>query len=125
MDKRLDLIVWSMVGVLYMATIAYADDVEKAYALNQDAMVDMSTAEFESAAQKFLEAAALVPDYRIKDRPLRYTPTFMAAWAFEKMGNLLKACVYYKKFLEIAPAEEREPTKAEHAQDFLNHQCSP
>src|SRR3990172_132688 len=65
---------------LGMAQTVRADDVEEAYALNQEAMVDMSMAEFESAARKFLKAAALVPDYGVKDRNLRYTPVFMAAW---------------------------------------------
>lgn len=108
--------IWGMVQ-------AVRTDEEDAYALNQEAMVDMSTAEFESAARKFLEAGALVPDYGIKNRSLRYTPTFMAAWAFEKMGNGAEACRYFKKFLEIAPPEQRETTKVEHAQDYLSHHC--
>ncbi|MBI5198208.1 MAG: hypothetical protein HZA19_06335 [Nitrospirae bacterium] len=105
------------------ASVAPADDVEKAYSLNQEAMVDMSMAEFGSAAGKFLEAAALVPDYQIQGRKLRYTPTFMAAWAFEKDGLREEACRYYEQFLRIAPEALREATKVEHAQDFLENQC--
>ena len=111
------LAVWSM------AQTVRADDVEEAYALNQEAMVDMSMAEFESAARKFLKAAALVPDYGVKDRNLRYTPIFMAAWAFEKIGDEAEACRYFRRFLEIASPEDREPTKVEHAQDYLSHHC--
>lgn len=111
------LAVWSM------AQTVRADNVEEASALNQDAMVDMSMAEFESAARKFLKAAALVPDYGVKDRNLRYTPTFMAAWAFEKIGDEAEACRYFRRFLEIASPEDREPTKGEHATDYLNRHC--
>jgi tetratricopeptide (TPR) repeat protein len=104
-------------------TAALADEVEEAYALNQEAMVEMSMAQFDSAAKKFLEAAARVRDYQIRDRNLRYTPTFMAAWAFEKEGDRIEACRYYRRFLEIAPQEHREETKADHAVDYLHRHC--
>jgi tetratricopeptide (TPR) repeat protein len=106
--------------------LAQSDDLEKteeAYRLNEDGMTDMSMAEFESAATKFLYAAAMVPDYGITGRPLRYTPTFMAAWALEKLGRREEACRYFKKFLEIAPTDSREPSKVEHAQEYLGRQC--
>lgn len=99
------------------------EDVEKAYALNQGAMVDMSTARFQSAAQKFIQAASIVPDYQIRGKSLLYTPTFMAAWAFEKIKDFSRSCRYYKQFLEIAPLEFREETKVKHAQEFLSGQC--
>ena len=105
--------------------VLQAGQEEEAYTLNQEAMVDMSTAKFDAAAQKFIKAAGLVSDYQIKDKPLRYTPNFMAAWAFEKTGNMAEACRYYGRFLEIAPPEEWEPTKAEHAQEFLDRHCGP
>lgn len=100
-----------------------ADQTEDAFELNRDAMVDMSMAEFESAAEKFIRAADLVPDYGIKGRRLQYTPNFMAAWAFEKMGKAQNACLYFKKFLDIAPLGDRELTKTEHAQEYVSSHC--
>jgi hypothetical protein len=99
------------------------EETERAYSLNQEAMIDLSTAEFPSAARKFLEAAGIVPDYGIMGRPLRYTPTFMAAWAFEKEGLREEACRTYDRFLRIAPEDLREGTKVEHARSFLNDYC--
>lgn len=102
-----------------------ADDVEEAYSINQDAMVDMSTAEFQSAADKFLKAGRMVPDYGIKDRSFRYTPTFMAAWAFEKMVNIPEACRYFRRFLKITTHADRESTKEVHAQSYIEDHCAP
>ena len=99
------------------------NDVETAYALNQEAMVDMSMAQFRSAVEKFIQAASIVPDYQIRGRSLLYTPTFMAAWAFEKIKDFHQSCRYFKQFLEIAPLEYREETKVKHAQEFLSGQC--
>jgi tetratricopeptide (TPR) repeat protein len=100
-----------------------AEDTDEAFELNRDAMVDMSMAEFASAAEKFIKAASLVPDYGIKDRKLQYTPNFMAGWAFEKMGKIQDACVFFRKFLDIAPPGDRELTKTEHAQDYVDSHC--
>lgn len=99
------------------------EDVEKAYALNQGGMVDMSMALFRSAALKFIQAASMVPDYQIRGKSLLYTPTFMAAWAFEKIKDFSQSCRYYRQFLEIAPLEFREETKVKHAQEFLYGKC--
>ena len=96
---------------------------DEAFELNRDAMVDMSMAQFDSAAEKFIQAAALVPDYGIKGRRLQYTPNFMAAWAYEKMGKTQEACLYFRKFLDIAPLGDRELTKAEHAQEYVSSHC--
>ena len=104
-------------------TDAHAADMDEAYGFNQDAMIDMSMAQFESAAEKFIKAASIIPDYQVRDRKLLYTPTFMAAWAFEKDGNKEKACRYYSQFLRIAPPEFREASKVDHAGDFLKTTC--
>ncbi len=110
-------------GVFLSVPFTQAGDPEEAYALNQDAMVDMSMAQFDSAAEKFIRAADIAPDYSIKNRALRYTPNFMAAWAFEKTGKLPHACQYFKRFLEVSPPEEREQTKADHAEKYINRRC--
>ena len=112
------------IGMIWSTgTTVRAEDTEDAYVLNQEAMVDMSMAQFEAAAEKFLEAAAMVSDYQIKNQKLRYTPTFMAAWAHEKLGNFAEACLYFREFLEISPEDERELTKVKHATDYLNDRC--
>ncbi len=120
---RLMIAAFSAAAIWFSAVGVHADGMEKAYALNQDAMVDMSMAQFKSAAEKFIQAANLVPDYQIKDQKLGYTPTFMAAWSYEKIGNVSEACRYFRRFLEIITLEEREPTKSEHAEDYLIHHC--
>lgn len=86
-------------------------------------MVDMSQAAFEAAADKFLRAAAILPDYAIEHRPLIYTPNFMAAWAYEKIGDSARACRYYDRFLELAPAARAERSKLEHARAFVDQHC--
>ena len=100
-----------------------ADDIEKAYILNQEAMIDMSTAQFQPAAQKFIKAASIAQDYQIRGRSLVYTPIFMAAWAFEKIKDFDQSCRYFKQFLEISPVEYREETKVKHAREFLGGHC--
>jgi tetratricopeptide (TPR) repeat protein len=85
-------------------------------------MVDMSMARFEEAIEEFRKAAVLLPDYQIRGRPLVYTPIFMTAWAYEKLGRQNEACDQYQKFLEISPPEMVEQSKAQHAQDVLD-QC--
>jgi tetratricopeptide (TPR) repeat protein len=118
------LITLCLIAAILIATgRVRADETEEAYALNQDAMTDMSMAQFKSAAEKFIEAARLVPDYGIKDRPLRYTPTFLAAWAYEKLRNVSEACRYFKKFLEIASQLDREPSKVQHAESYIKLHC--
>ncbi len=102
---------------------APASEADEAYGLNRDAMVDMSEAQFEQAAAKFIRAARIAPDYTIGGRPLLYTPNFMAAWAYEKLGNSEDACRYFRKFLEVAPHDTIESTKADHARDYLRGHC--
>ena len=110
-------------GIPVISVAAPSEDQAKAYALNQEAMVDMSMAQFDSAADKFIEAAELISDYKIKDQSLRYTPNFMAAWAYEKIGDAPKACRYFKKFIEVATIEDREQTKTDHAENYLGRHC--
>ncbi len=93
--------------------------VQEAYEHNRAGMVNMSMARFEEAIAEFNQAAALLPDYQIRGRPLIYTPIFMTGWAFEKIGRLNEACEHYRRFLEIAPPETVEETKAQHAREVL------
>ncbi len=96
---------------------------EDAYEHNRQGMVAMSQAEFEEAIAEFQSAAALVGDYQIVGRSLVYTPVFMMAWANEKIGRIPDACREFKRFLEIAPPESVERTKADHAGDYLKQHC--
>jgi tetratricopeptide (TPR) repeat protein len=120
-----DLLLWiaALFIIGFSATDVRSDEIEEAYAINQEAMVDMSMAQFDSAAKKFLMAAAIITDYQIRGQKLRYTPTFMAAWAFEKEGHPAEACRHFRRFLEIAPQEHREKTKVDHAVDYLHRHC--
>lgn len=93
---------------------------EEAYEHNRVGMIDMSMARFEEAIVEFGKAAALLPDYRIQGRPLIYTPIFMTAWAYEKIGSLGKACEHYLKFLDVAPPGRVEASKALHAREILD-----
>ncbi|MHB8481520.1 MAG: tetratricopeptide repeat protein [Nitrospiria bacterium] len=95
---------------------------DKAYDLNRRAMIDMSEAKFEEAADLFQEAAKLKSDYEISGKPLLYTPTFMTAWAYEKIGDRKKACDEFSLFLKRAGVLV-EPTKKEHADDFIKKHC--
>lgn len=96
---------------------------EEAYEHNRAGMVNMSMARFEQAIEDFRKAAALLSDYQIRGRPLVYTPIFMMAWAYEKLGRLKEACGYYQRFLEISPPDLIEPTKALHAREVLDQEC--
>ena len=96
---------------------------ETAYEHNRAGMIDMSMARFEEAIAEFEKAAALYPDYQIQGQPLVYTPIFMTAWAYEKIGRMDKACEYYQKFLEISPPGVMEATKGQHAREVLDR-CS-
>ena len=91
-----------------------------AYEHNRAGMINMSMARFEEAIVEFEKAVALYPDYQIQGQPLVYTPIFMTAWAYEKIGRIDKACEYYRKFLEISPPDAVEATKAQHARDVLD-----
>lgn len=102
---------------------AHAGQADEARDLNRDGMVEMSQAQFESAADKFLAAAQRVPDYGLSGGELRYTPTFMAAWAYEKIGRRSLACRYFSEFLRIASETSDEPTKLNHARDYLRQFC--
>jgi tetratricopeptide (TPR) repeat protein len=95
------------------------EEEEEAYRFNRTGMIDMSQALFEEAIVEFKKAAALVSDYQLRGRPLLYTPNFMAAWAYEKIGRRAEACEYYGKFLKLAPPDLIEATKAEHAKEYL------
>ncbi len=100
-----------------------AKAIEHAYAYNRDGMIAMSKARFEEAIDQFQKAADLVPDYGITRRGLLYTPNFMIAWANEKLGRDQEACRYFHRFLELAPGEWLEPSKADHAKTFLTGHC--
>lgn len=97
--------------------------VEQAYQYNREGMIAMSKARFEDAVEHFQKAAALVPDYGITRRGLRYTPNFMTAWAYEKLGRSEEACRYFRHFLDLAPGEWLEAEKADHANGFLARHC--
>lgn len=96
---------------------------EDAYEHNRQGMIAMSEAEFEAAIAEFQSAAALAKDYQIIGRPLVYTPVFMTAWAYEKIGRIHEACREFQRFLAMAPPEAVEQTKAEHARDYLKQHC--
>lgn len=99
------------------------DDIEQAYAYNRDGLVAMSKARFVEAIELFDHAARMAPDYHIMNRKLSYTPTFMAAWAYEKIGRKTKACEYFRRFLDTAPADLIEADKAAHAREYLSQFC--
>jgi len=103
--------------------IADADVTERAYGYNRDAMIAMSEAQFDEAIDLFQKAAALVPDYGITRRELRYTPNFMTGWAYEKLGQEAAACKFFGAFLTRSPSERVEASKADHATDFIARHC--
>jgi tetratricopeptide (TPR) repeat protein len=122
--KQIFLMAWVVgLGFIALDPWAMAQSEEEAYEYNRQGMIAMSEAEFEEAIVNFQKAAALAKDYQIRDRPLIYTPVFMTAWASEKIDRVTEACREFKRFLEIAPPDAVEPTKAEHARDYLNHHC--
>ena len=96
---------------------------DEAYGWNREGMIAMSQARFEDAIRHFLRAAELAGDYQVQGRPLVYTPVFMAAWAYEKIVKRAGACREYRRFLKVALSEKMEPTKAEHARDYLAQYC--
>jgi len=116
------LLLWPAVGQ------AGKDDdtaqlLERAYAYNRNGMIAMSQAQFDEAIDHFQKAADLVPDYGITKRGLRYTPNFMIGWAHEKNGRNDEACRFFRRFLDLAPAELIEEGKADHARQYLIHHC--
>ncbi|HET6466104.1 MAG TPA: hypothetical protein VLY20_09650 [Nitrospiria bacterium] len=119
------LLILIAVGLTLMASISWAmaQSEEEAYEHNRQGMIAMSEAEFEEAIVEFQTAAALAKDYQIRNRPLIYTPVFMTAWAYEKIGRMSAACGEFQRFLKIAPADAIESTKAEHARDYLKQHC--
>ncbi len=86
-------------------------------------MTALAQAQFEEAIADFTRAAERVPDYGILDRPLIYTPNFMAGWASEKLGDTSGACRFFGRFLKLAPGDQIEPTKKEHARRFIEDNC--
>ena len=96
---------------------------EQAYTYNREGMIAMSQAQFDEAIEQFQQAAKLVPDYGITRRGLRYTPNFMIGWAHEKNGRSEEACRFFRKFLDLSPAELIEESKADHARQYLKQHC--
>jgi len=94
----------------------------EAYQFNRTGMIDMSMAMFEEAIVEFKKASNLAQDYQIRNQSLMYTPTFMTAWAYEKIGHIQAACRYFRGFLQIAPEKYIEETKKQHANEYIN-QC--
>ncbi|MBI3594738.1 MAG: hypothetical protein HY200_07245 [Nitrospirae bacterium] len=86
-------------------------------------MIDMSEAKFEEAIVLFRQASELRSDYEITGRPLLYTPLFMTAWAYEKIGNSRKACEFFHLFASRS-GKLAELTKKEHADRFIKNYCS-
>ena len=110
----------SLHGICFAQNSPSVED--RAYEYNRAGMMDMSMARFEEAIEEFRKAAALLPDYQIRGRSLVYTPIFMTAWAYEKIGRQNEACDQYRKFLESSPPEVVEESKAQHAREVLD-QC--
>jgi len=115
-----------VLGVLMLwAPLDASDAADSAYALNREGMIAMSEARFKEAIDAFQGASELVVDYGILGRPLVYTPVFMMGWASEKIGAVAGACEAYGKFLDIAPQDAIEGTKANHAAAYLAANCPP
>ena len=121
--QRLTVVAIASAVVLAMNPARSGGPEDEAYELNRDGMIAMSQAAFEEAIGAFQKAAALAKDYEIVGRPLIYTPVFMTAWASEKIGRVKEACGAYRRFLEIAPPDRIEPSKAEHARDYIKLNC--
>ena len=118
------MIKWSLLLILLLIPITgFSEDVlEKAYDLNRQGMIDMSEAKFEEAVVLFQEAAKLKSDYEITGRPLLYTPIFMSAWAYEKIGDKKNACDAFRLFINRSGASA-ESTKKDHAEHFIKNYC--
>ena len=116
----LGILTFSLSGLCSAQSSSSVQD--QAYEYNRAGMMDMSMARFEEAIEEFRKAAALLPDYQIRGRSLVYTPIFMTAWAYEKIGRQNEACDQYQKFLESSPPEMVEESKAQHAREVLD-QC--
>ena len=113
-----------VLGVLMVwAPLDASDAADSAYALNREGMIAMSEARFTEAIDAFERASTLVLDYGILGRPLMYTPVFMTGWASEKIEAVSSACMAYRRFLNIAPKDAIEETKAEHATAYLATNC--
>ena len=95
---------------------------EKAYEHNRKGMINMSKALFDEAIVEYKKAYGLVHDYQIRNQSLIYTPIFMTAWAYEKIGEILAACHHYKQFLKVASDEFIEENKEAHAREYIK-QC--
>ena len=117
-------LVMIVLGLLTAGSPLEASDAdERAYALNREGMVAMSEARFTDAIDAFERASQQVSDYGIRSRPLIYTPVFMTGWASEKIGAVARACGAYRRFLDVAPQEAMEETKADHAAAYLAANC--
>ena len=115
-----------MLGLLIaVAPLEASDAADSAYGLNREGMIAMSEARFSDAIDAFRHASQQVSDYGIRGRPLIYTPVFMTGWAFEKIGAVAGACEAYRTFLDIAPQDAIEETKADHATAYLAANCPP
>ncbi|MGH7275189.1 MAG: tetratricopeptide repeat protein [Nitrospiria bacterium] len=123
MRARLGGLFLPWVGFLFLSGMNSAQALSPAetiaYEHNRAGMINMSMARFEEAIVEFEKAVALYPDYQIQGQPLVYTPIFMTAWAYEKIGRIDKACEFYRKFLEISPPDAVEATKAQRAREVL------
>lgn len=95
---------------------------ERAYEHNRKGMINMSKALFDEAIVEYRKASNLVPDYKIRNQSLIYTPLFMTAWAYEKIGEIFMACLHYKQFLKITSVGFIEETKKSHAREYIK-QC--
>lgn len=124
MRTRLGCLFLPWVGFFFLSGVNSAQALSPAEAIayehNRAGMINLSMARFDEAIAEFEKAAAFYPDYQIQGQPLVYTPIFMTAWAFEKIGRIDEACEYYRKFLEISPPDAVEATKIQHAREVLD-----
>lgn len=106
-----------------MATESQDAGQQDAYEFNRQGMIAMSEARFTDAIAAFERAAALAHDYQISGKPLTYTPVFMTGWASEKIDRTREACDAYHHYLRLAAEHPIEPTKIEHANDYISANC--
>jgi hypothetical protein len=114
------------IALLAWATVAVGadpSDEDRAYSLNREGMIAMSEARFVEAIDAFQRAAQLSTDYSIMGRPLMYTPVFMSGWGSEKIGRTRQACRAYREYLRIAVEHPIEPSKVDHAKEFISTNC--